>query len=162
MNKFAMMGLTLLASSVMSAPAMAQSFSPTNTFFFASGQLTLTIGGPGKVKCFAQLDGSTGAGGSSVPDGTFQIVGQGGAPCPNINFNRTDYTLNSATATGGTGIIANAAIYLSGTLACSGSLPFTWVNNGSNPSTIQFNSNVGPCSVKGSLQTGSTDINVVP
>ncbi|MEQ8312051.1 MAG: hypothetical protein RIA72_15295 [Sphingopyxis sp.] len=162
MNKLSVMGLTILVSSVMSTPTMAQSFSPSNTFFLANGQLTFVIGGPGKVKCLAMLDGVTGAGGSSVPDGSFQIVGQGGAPCPNINIGRTDYMLTSATATGGTGIINNASIYLSGILACSGSLPFTWVNNGSNPSTIQFDSNVGPCSVKGSLQTGSTDVNVVP
>lgn len=162
MKKFAMMGLAILVSGVLSAPAMAQSFSPTNTYFYANGQLTFKVGGPGTVKCNAQLGGSTGLGGGAVPDGYFQIVGQGGAPCPVISIGWADYTLNTATATGGTGIIANAAIYFNGTLACSGSLPFTWVNNGSNPSTIQFNSNVGSCSVKGSLKTGSIDVNVVP
>lgn len=160
MSKLSVIALTVLINSVFSTTAVAQSFSPSSTFFFANGQLTFVIGGPGKVKCSAILDGVTGSSGSS--SGSFQIVGQGGAPCPNINIARTTYTLLSATPTGGTGIVNNASIYLNGVLACSGSLPFIWVNNGSNPSTIQFDSNIGPCSVKGSLQTGGTDINVVP
>lgn len=157
MNKFSLIGITMLVGSAMSTPAMSQSFSPANAYVYAQGELTFNIGGPGNVKCVAvSLDGPTGPSG-----GSFQMVGGIGAPCPAINVARTNYTITSVTATGGTGT-AYATILFNGTVACSGPLAFTWINNGSNPSTIKFATNVGSCSINGSLKTVGTDVNIVP
>ncbi|RIV79169.1 hypothetical protein D2V04_03915 [Pelagerythrobacter aerophilus] len=148
-------------------PALAQHISPANTNFDAIGPAQLTKGAT-SLSCTLTLSGTTGpdvgggvADGGTITGGT--NTGPGNCPLLTVDGGAT-FEIDTSTGTGGTGSLYNLVVRLAGTPVCSdaGPLPFTVINNGSGPSTIQFNSPVDPdCVVLANLST-TPDINVVP
>lgn len=167
MKSLALIGVAALATAGVATPAFAQHVTPANTSFSATGAARLTKGAT-VLNCTLTLNGATGAdvGGNRATGGTISggtNTGAGNCPFLTVDGGGT-FTIDTYTATGGTGSLYNLVVRLAGTPICSdaGPLPFTIINNGSGASTIQFNSPVDPdCTVLANLST-SPDINVVP
>ncbi len=142
---------SLLAASVLfptvSALA-APGVTPPNTAFTANGGMTLVRNGPAGSDiwvCNLTLSMNTGTSIGGSPDRASggQIISGAatGTGCGGLAFNpfgAQNYTITSATSTGGQGTTA-INIYLNGSAFCNASsnVPFTWENKASG-STIDF------------------------
>ncbi|QTD57484.1 hypothetical protein [Parasphingorhabdus cellanae] len=156
MKKLSLICLGALASSLMVTPAMAQSVSPTNTNFTATGQASLNKAGLPTQNCTLTLTGNSGNGTSgTITGGTNTGLGL----CPFITVDPSTFTIDSTVnPTTVSGTVARIRVLVSGIEVCNETnRPFTADTSGN----INFNSTIAPnCSVVASLNT--PDIVAVP
>lgn len=174
LNSIIKRGSVVIAAAVslaiMSSPAQAAAgIAPPDTPFFLSGGGNLVKNGNNGWVCnwIFQLQTDPSAGGfpPRASGGTIAGGSATGTNCSVMSMDPTTFSITSSNSSGGSGVFHGLRFKQGTTTFCStsGNVPFTYLNNGSNPSSVQFNNaSIGSgCVYIADLKTG-LDLNVVP
>ena len=153
----------IAAYALVSSPASAQRLAPAGTLAAYSGTMNLDRGGTSAWLC--QLTITIQTSDNSWGQGDLVSASSGGNPnCDQLTLSQYGtYSLYSSSTTGGQGTIS-LQFFANGSVYCSGSITFTYVNPaGSARAKIQMvNASFGNCRITADLnQTTCPDIMAV-
>jgi hypothetical protein len=165
MKKAFTMGMAALA---LSSSAFAAGIAPPNYTFMVTGGGNLVKSGNNGWVCSWTFNMQTGPSVGGTPPraaGGTMTGGTATGTCSVMTIAPSTFSITSSNANGGAGVFHGLDFKQSGWTFCSttSDVPFQYINNGTAPSDVSFNSaSIGRDCVFSAVLKIATDLNVVP